>query len=277
MRIQPENVIVSLTSVPRRFATTLPEVLSAIQRQSVAPRIVVSIPHAYRKWGASPPFETDIEGVEVFRPSRDYGPATKLLGGLEYAAAHPEITHIITVDDDVVAASDRLFEYLMVCAGITQGAVTPGGIRLKRPPFRRSGEGLSYKSRFHRTHIPSGYRSVIYPVAPLLRSDLPFRMIDDMPPGAFNDDDAYFGCLLGALSVELVAVPAIKPRNVAGDGGSAVQEAAAMHRVDNQAAILRHGVDRGFLKLPLPALPLLKRIKLALAYVRMFQFRPASG
>lgn len=267
--IRPDRVIVSLTSVPRRFNTTLPKVLSALRRQSVAPRIVLSIPHSYRKWGASPPFATDVPDVEIHRPAEDYGPATKLLGGLEYAAAHPEVSHVITMDDDVVPGSDRLFEYLLTCSAIVGCAVTSGGIRLKHAPYRRSGEGLSYRSRFQRMHIPSGYRGVVYPVKPLLQSDRPFRLLAEMPPGTFNDDDACFGCLLGAMSIGLVGVPARKPINVEGDGGSAVSEMTTVHRVDNQAAIFQHGVERGFLGLPLPSLPLSKRIRLAAAHARL--------
>jgi hypothetical protein len=268
VQVRPENVIVSLTSVPKRFGTTLPVVLAATRQQSVKLTTVVSLPQSYRKWGAPPPFETDMDGVRVFRPSRDHGPATKLLGGLEYAAENPEISHIITIDDDVVPGSARLFEYLIACAKITGGAVTAGGIRLKGEPYRGSGEGLSYKSRFERTHIPSGYRCVIYPVRPLLQSDLPFRMIEDMPAGTFNDDDAFFGCLLGALSIGLVGVPAARPRNVQGDGGSAVEEDTSVHRIDNQAEIFRHGVEQGFLPMPLPSVPVAVRLKLAAAFMR---------
>jgi len=267
--IRPENVIVSLTSVPKRFSSTLPAVLAATRQQSVVLRTIVSLPHCYRKWGAAPPFDTAQTNVEVFRPSQDYGPATKLLGGLEYAAAHPEISHIITVDDDGVPGSNRIFEYLIACAEITGGAVTAGGIRLKRPPYLRSGDGLSYRSRFGRTHIPSGYRCVIYPVAPLLQSDFPFRLMAEMPPGTFNDDDAYFGCLLGALSIGLVGVPAARPRNLEGDGGSAVVEGALVHRIENQAEIFRYGVARGHLPAQLPAMPLGQRLQLVAAYLRM--------
>jgi hypothetical protein len=68
----------------------------------------------------------------------------KLPGALEYIQNRPEITHIITVDDDIVIEDDRHLHYLAADARVFPDfAITFGGIRLERFPFR-FGDGLSY-------------------------------------------------------------------------------------------------------------------------------------
>src|ERR1700761_1919021 len=113
-------VLISLTSIPRRFDGALMEILARLKRQHLKCEILLNIPRLYRKWGAVPvPSDlAKMEGVTVFSPTRDYGPGTKLLGALEYIQGRPDITHVITVDDDIVIEDEGHLQYLAAHAGV---------------------------------------------------------------------------------------------------------------------------------------------------------------
>lgn len=250
------KVIVSLTSIPRRFDAALPRAVESLTRQSLPCQIVVNIPREYRKWGAVSGDDLPAmpDGVTIHRPSRDYGPATKLLGAIEYARGKA-VSHIVTVDDDIVLSSPHYLRYLIACASIAKGcAVTVGGIRLDHAPFR-NGDGLTYGSKFTFVDSPAGYLGVVYPAGPLLASRLPFDLSGTLPPGTFNDDDAYFGAVLHQLGVPLLAIPKFpgkRNREAEGSGPSAVAEQAQADRVENESAIFSAAVAHGVIKVNRP-------------------------
>lgn len=266
------NYLISLTSVPRRFDQALPAALNALREQSLRAPILLNIPAIYRKWGpaADLPPALLTKDVEVFQPSEDFGPATKLMGAIEYARRHGGIDYVITVDDDVILARNHL-QYLVECSGILpKAAITVGGIRLQHPPFRYR-DGLDYRSRLRTVHLPAGYRGVVYPLAPLLEAgDVPFTLREHLPECVFNDDDVYFGCLLAVLGVHLFAVPGSGGRTAAGAGASAVAEAVEGDRVDNEMSILQAAIAAGVLKVPPAPMALtpMHTARLMLAYLR---------
>jgi hypothetical protein len=114
------GVLISLTSVPRRFDGALLEILGRLKSQHLQCEILLNIPRLYRKWGAVhvPDNLTKMKGVTVFSPTRDYGPGTNLLGALEYIQNRRDITHIITVDDDIVIEDDCHLHYLAAHARV---------------------------------------------------------------------------------------------------------------------------------------------------------------
>jgi len=232
--------------------------------------VLVNIPARYRKWGdAAPPTGIERDGVVVYRPSQDYGPATKLLGALEYCRDRPGIKYIITVDDDFVPRTRGHIQYLLKCARALPGAaVTIGGILLDREPFR-SKDGIKYDQRLRRVHAPAGFRGVVYP-ADALRNTVAFELMASLPEGIFHDDDAYFGCVLSVLGVPLVAVPG-RPKmyEAAGAGTSAVAEHTSLHRIDNEMEIYRAAVRGGILRVPIPdpALPFRQKMAVLKAYL----------
>ena len=225
------GVLISLTTIPRRFDGALLEILDRLKYQRLGCEILLNIPRLYCKWGAVPIPEnlTKMKGVTVFSPARDYGPGTKLLGALEYIQNRPDITHIITVDDDIVIEDDRHLQYLAAHARVFPDfAVTFGGIRLERFPFR-FGDGLSYLHKFMFVDCVWGWRGVLYPVRRLRDSRLPFTFFENLPAGVYFDDDIYFGIVLSMLKIPLFAIPMCLPRGVGVrvsrmEGGSAVQE-----------------------------------------------------
>lgn len=263
-----KNVLVSLTTIPRRAeGTSLIETIGHLLQQDISCEILINIPHEYRKWGAFelPSFLDGMPGITIHRPSTDYGPATKLLGALEYVRSRPEIDHIVTVDDDICFQDTRHLRYLVTYArALPEHAVTVGGIRLKHEPYS-SGDGLKYKNAFRYVDVPAGYKGVVYPVDKLGASQLPFELKDGLIEGVFHDDDAYFGIVLSQLGVPLIAVPerlGVPRRSEARGGGvSGVQEKATVDRRVNEGEIFRYARERNLIgslsqrkMLPMPVL-----------------------
>jgi hypothetical protein len=247
-------VLISLTSIPRRFDGALPEILARLKRQRLECEIILNIPRIYRKWGAVsvPRALAKMKGVTLFSPTRDYGPGTKLLGALEYIHDRPDITHIITVDDDIVIEDDCHLQYLAAHARVFPDfAITFGGIKLERFPFR-FGDGLSYLHKFKFVDCVWGWRGVLYPVRRLLDSRLPFTFFENLPAGVFFDDDVYFGIVLSMLEIPLFAIPMRLPGGIGVrvsrlEGGSAVQELIEKERTLNEAEILQYAYNAGYL------------------------------
>ena len=246
------HVLISLTSIPRRLDGSLPEILAGLKRQRLKSQILVNIPTHYRKWGAVeiPQALREIEDVIVFSPSKDYGPGTKLLGALEYIQQHPEITHVITVDDDMVIDDDRYLEHLAAHArALPNYAVTFGGIKLDRYPFKYL-DGLSYDHHHRFVDGVAGFRGVLYPVHLMRGSQLPFTFFENLPAGAVNDDDAYFGIVLSVMKIPLLAIPiraggeAVKVSEL--EGGSGVEEQVDKGRTQNEMEIFQHAVKAGY-------------------------------
>jgi hypothetical protein len=247
------NILISLTSIPRRLDGSLLDVLATLKRQSLKCKILVNIPHSYRKWGAVGSIPTrlqDIEDVIISSPKTDYGPATKLLGALEYIQNRPEVEHIITVDDDMLLPDVDHLRYLSEFASVfPEFAVTFGGVKLKHFPFK-SDDGLIYDNRFKFVDVPAGYRSVLYPTKVLRNSRIPFEFFDKLPPGIFHDDDAYFGIVLSVLNIPLFAIPkrpgGMSTKTSKHEGGSAVTELVDKDRAQNEMEIFQYAVSQGY-------------------------------
>lgn len=263
-----KHVLVSLTTIPRRVeGTSLIETIGHLLRQDIDCEILINIPHEYRKWGAFelPSFLNGMPGITIHRPATDYGPATKLLGALEYVRTRPEIAHVITVDDDICFQDTRHLRYLLSYAQALPGhAVTVGGVRLNHEPYS-NGNGLKYNNFFRYVDVPAGYKGVVYPVSALGASQLPFELKDGLIDGVFHDDDAYFGIVLSQLGVPLIAVPGrlggARRGHARGGGMSGVQEKAAIDRRVNEVDIFRYARERGLIgrlsqraMLPVPVL-----------------------
>ena len=238
------KILVSLSSVPKRFGSTLPVVLKELEKQSLSCDFLLCIPIIYRKWG---PIEEDDIGllpnhITLYRPSEDFGPATKLLGALEYANGRGYDT-IITVDDDVVFSDPQYLEYLAGFHNIARDVCwTVGGIKLSAWPYHNR-FGLQYDRKFERIDAVRGVTGTVYPAEKLLASTLPFQLRKRLPDGIFHDDDAYFGAVLHQMNIPLYAIP-MMPGNIVkeldGSNESAVAENAELPRTLNESRIFRY-------------------------------------
>tara|TARA_B100001964_G_C14207768_1_gene588979 strand:- start:177 stop:935 length:759 start_codon:yes stop_codon:yes gene_type:complete len=244
-----KNIILSLTSIPRRLNTSTLEVIGALKKQSVKCNILINIPIFYKKWG-KPHIPDEIKNdddIILWTPKQDYGSATKLIGALEYVQEHSEIDYIITVDDDLYYKDNDYVKYMISYSDkYPNFALTIGGIKLIKYPYR-SGNGLKYGNKGF-VDIPSGYLGVLYPVKPFIKNNIIFNFFNKLPEGIFNDDDAYFGIILSIMRIPLLSIPKYPGLTKAqGAGKSAVQEKAKKHRKDNEMEIFQFAVSKGYL------------------------------
>ncbi len=104
-------VIVTLSSIPPRFADMGPTLASLLAQDQPADRIILYIPNTYRRFpewdGVLPKVP---EGVEIHRCDTDYGPATKVLPALRAFAGQD--VEILFCDDDR-AYSPRLIREML--------------------------------------------------------------------------------------------------------------------------------------------------------------------
>ena len=244
------KVLLSVTSIPRRFDSSLREVVSKLQQTQES--VVVCLPCHYKKWGPSYPsaYLKDSNNVTLFQPSRDYGPATKLLGAIEYInGVKAKFDAIITFDDDVYYTDTMAAITYLKQQGLRRPGcvITIGGLKLAHFPYRPMnglwGNNVGY------VDAVAGFRGVYYPVEKIVPDRRIFDFASDLPDGIFNDDDAYLGICLSRMGVPIFAVkpPKVKLVSAQGAGESAVQEKAAMHRAENSTRIFQFAVSRGWL------------------------------
>lgn len=250
-----DNYLVSLTSIPRRFNTTLPKVIESIKRQTIRCKIIVNIPNKYLKWNNDiiiPDYLLNDSDIIVNRTSRDYGPATKLLGAIEYVdrmGLGDIIRYIVTIDDDIIYMDTKFIEYFLNVMKIYPNYIVPiASIRLVNHPYHCN-DGLSYNN-IGFVDAPCGYKGVMYPIY-LFNSDRFFMkkdFVDTLPLGIMNDDDAYFGIIMGIMNIPLYVITSTMHYNEAIDiEGSAVQSNVNTCRKTNESNIYQDAVIKGYL------------------------------
>ena len=244
------ETLISLTSIPRRLISSTILVIDELKKQNVKCKILLNIPHEYKKWGKyilPPDLFTGDDQVIVYRPIKDYGPATKLMGALEYIETNLKYKYIITVDDDVYYDNyDAIGNLLINSQKHPKCAITYGGIKLVCYPYCY-GNGLSYNN-IGNVDIPAGYMGVLYPVEEFRSNNLIFNLMNELPEGIFNDDDAYFGIVLNAMKINLIALKKLAPvKLIKTSGGSAVVEQTTKHRTINEMEIFQYAVNNKLL------------------------------
>jgi hypothetical protein len=122
------DTIISLTTIPSRISR-IDYALKGLLAQSRPPKkIVVNIPdHSLREDCAYevPPHLAALQGVEVHRCGRDWGPATKLIPTL-LSADDPD-QPILVVDDDRIYPRDTLEEIEKHASRLPDAALTNAG------------------------------------------------------------------------------------------------------------------------------------------------------
>lgn len=102
--IRPERVVISLTTIPARARHIRPALLSLLDQDEPADRILLNYPVTSLRTGAPYPDPATLDlpaGIDVLRCT-DSGPSTKLLPAI---GAEPGAL-IIVADDDVIYPSD---------------------------------------------------------------------------------------------------------------------------------------------------------------------------
>jgi hypothetical protein len=189
--------------------------------------------------------------ITVFRPKKDYGPATKLFGALEYIKTRPEITRIITVDDDIeFIYADHIERITSLHAKRPDEVLTFSGLRLSRYPYRFS-NGLDNDNYCCYVDVPAGFFGVSYPVKRLLENAhlLKDEFIATLPAGVFHEDDSYMAIICGIAGIPIYSFKGeylVMVRQTH-DGGSAISEQMGKDRIDNECEIYQFAVSKGYL------------------------------
>jgi hypothetical protein len=250
------NLLLSISTVPPRFQDILPEVLDSLRE--VECKKIVLIPKRYLKWGVPkiPSSIIERQDIEVVMPKLDYGPATKLLGAIEYARLHNQFTHILTLDDDAYYTRplDLIKRFKDIAALRANEVLTIGGIKIVSHPYAYR-NGLMIHNHGH-VDLVTGCDGVLYPLS-LIDNDLLFSGFDDLPKGIFNDDDLYFGIVLSRLKIPVFSFATTKEirkqnpiKHVWQNSFSAVQFGVDLSRVTNQMQIIQYAVHQGWLPNP---------------------------
>jgi len=246
--------VISLTTIPRRLEHCTIQTILAIKKQTTR-KIILNIPYEYLKWGKyeidENLFKND-DQIIIYRPTKDYGPATKLLGAIEYIQnkSNCEYEYVITIDDDILFKNDNVIDTLINKSNeIQDKAITFSGIKLLHFPYC-SGNGLSYKN-VGQVDIPAGYRGVLYPIKNMINNNnIPFNFMKTLPKSIFNNDDAYFGILLSVLNIELIAIKRIcDVKLTSGAGDSGVCESIDEHRSVIEREIFQYAIEQKLLPL----------------------------
>lgn len=116
--------IITLTSIPPRFARIAPTLRSLLAQAQPADRIELYIPRRYRRfpdWDGAPPPVPD--GITLIRPDHDYGPASKILHAVRAWRGKP--VDLLFCDDDRHYAPDWTGAFLAARKIVPKAAIAP--------------------------------------------------------------------------------------------------------------------------------------------------------
>jgi hypothetical protein len=192
-----------MTSVPSRFKTTLPTVIKEIQKSIPNVEIIVSIPKSYRKgWEWNEPDLDEIKKISTLNiVEEDWGPATKLLGGIEWVKNNNlNIDSIITFDDDIILNDFKLQVQNLSTNFLNKKCIiTSRGLKASYAPYY-SGNGLFGIEESYCDGV-AGFLGVFYP-STFWENDTCFDLIksDNL---FYSEDDAYFGAVAKTLNINI--------------------------------------------------------------------------
>ena len=179
---------ISLTSIPPRFDRLGP-VLAALLGQSIACRVVLTLPECYRRFPGPVRPPAIPEGVRLNRCAVDHGPATKLIGALELGDADP----ILYCDDDWLYAPDWAKNLL---AAATEGeAVAASSFHVGRLR-REAAPGLD--------RVAQGFAGV------LVRAGMFDETLRNVPNAGYAADDVWISGHLAARGVPVRDAPSAR-------------------------------------------------------------------
>lgn len=229
------RVIISLTSIPSRIGR-IQDVLETLVRQTVpSDGILVNIPYKFERSGETyqiPEWLHEFTGVSINR-CRDFGPATKLLGALEFES--DPATAIITVDDDHLYPPVMVEAYRRALTAGGENVYCTSGFNITdRYAFAQDVRGFlqGVRSPMTRVHVAEGFGSVLY-----LRGffDHAAFAILEAPAFLFYSDDLYISNYLSRKKIRRITLGA------EGFGGIGFWESRMMFYGKEQDALHRNG------------------------------------
>lgn len=208
------RVVCSMTTIPSRMNHIYPA-LQRLHSQTVPfDAIYLTLPRisARSKEVYPDPPDSIKRLCTVVKVKKDYGPVTKIVGGL-MMESDPH-TIIITCDDDVIYPTTLVSELLKYHNRYPKSAIGSAGLSIGYFPFYWS---LAYNqkkdSKWFHSHIPKrgkkidilyGYAGVLY-----VRGFFPFENIDrnflsytTASTDLFLNDDVLISCYLNSKGIE---------------------------------------------------------------------------
>jgi hypothetical protein len=202
----PSRCLISLTTTPSRIRLIRPVLESLAEQSCVADAILLNVPHRSRRVGQEyviPDWIAAFSSVHV-RRCRDYGPATKLLGALEFE--NDPATLLITVDDDTCYPPFMTEALLNTWHEHGDHVYCSAGFNISEPnEFAQNIAGHLHGIRGHMrpVHVAEGYGGVLYRRG-LFGDDI--FDIEDMPDCVLFSDDLYISNYLSRAGVKKFTV-----------------------------------------------------------------------
>jgi len=211
-------------------------------------QIILSLPKTYRRgWEWDIKDIEHLSGVTVNILDEDYGPATKLLGGIKYVKENKlNIDGIITLDDDILFdnINEVVSDLLESTIEHKDEIITSSGLLVCKPPFI-IGNGIKPAINEY-SHSVAGYMGVFYP-SKFWDSSLPFTVINDLSEGFYSEDDAYFGAVAHIAGIKIWSKSKSKYKFSAIDDSSAVDSGQEGHRHDRESALYAELIEKKFI------------------------------
>lgn len=205
-----ENIVVTLTTSPRRLAHIKPTI-DSIMQQSVRPDVIMlNLPFVFKRHNTTfehiPSFITDNPLVQINK-CEDMGPATKLLGALP-AVSNPEAV-MIAIDDDIAFAPDFISRFMRYVRTYPEAALTGS-------PLRR-GVPMQTKQFFSSVRDPElplvssefveGYTGIV--VRRKFMNNFNYDDVRDAPASCVRGDDFVFSNHLRKNNIPILMLPDI--------------------------------------------------------------------
>ena len=243
--------IISITSVPDRLNNELIKTLEHLKDLDI--KIIVSIPSTYRKGWYYRIKDLDIiskiKNVEVNLVETDWGPATKLLGGIKYAQKNSmDLIAIITLDDDIIFENPKAILLNLVLNHTTRPneIITSRGLKLSHPPYS-SGNGLNGVENEY-CHGVAGFMGVLYPYNSI-NSRVTFDLFDQLDPDFYMDDDAYFAAVASKLKIPVWSTPHVTKYQSISKTSVVADKLTNIARIERESKLYNELIDKKIITL----------------------------
>jgi hypothetical protein len=207
--VRNENIVVTLTTTPYRINNLKANLDSIFKQNATIQNIYISIPHKFQRDNLDyiiPEWLAKDDRITILR-SKDYGPATKLVGALEKIKFVPN-TIIITIDDDVIYPKNLVLHLAYFAKANPNSAVGVMGavpIYDKEQKISLDSEyGLKRISQANASvHILQGWASVAYRARFFDRT---IFEIENTIPECRNSDDVYLSFYLARHNISRIVL-----------------------------------------------------------------------
>ena len=166
------RIVFTLTTLPTRISDIMPTLKSLINQTISPDNIYLTIPSKCKRLNKKyPPIPSKIRNIcEIVYVDKDYGPITKILGGI-IREKDPD-TLIISVDDDIIYPNTLIEEFIKYHELYPNSALGSSGLSIGYGIFKYSLKFNQKKNNYwftmsvpkegRKTDILYGYSGILY-------------------------------------------------------------------------------------------------------------------